>query len=107
MKATRTPLQDLSKRAFNSEHRLSICGGILTLNGLFTCDELADLVPGSERSCYKELDRLVDLGVLQRVPAGRTVTYQVLPGSFWDWVGELLRRVPTPATPSDAAGQEP
>lgn len=90
MRDGRTPLGDLSKRAFNSEHRLTIANALAATNGLISNNELADSVGVNRASCHNELNLLAELGVVQRVAATRSVLYQPVPGPFWTWVDQLV-----------------
>jgi Fe2+ or Zn2+ uptake regulation protein len=92
MKETRTPLEELSKRVFNSERRLDIADALMAQNGLVGVAEITRSTGASSSTVYDELNLLVGLGVVQRVTPDRTVLYQRVNGPFWAWCRELIEQ---------------
>jgi hypothetical protein len=94
MKGSRTAEQELSKRVFNTEHRLTIARALLNHPKLAAATEIAVAARVSGASVHEELHRLADLGVVQRVPEAQRVLFQPIPGPFWEWCRELLSKIP-------------
>lgn len=90
MRRDRPPLQQLSKRLFNSENRLAVASALLVAPGLLTVDEAARASAVSRTSTHTELVLLAEVGLAKRLVAGRSVAYQRVDGPFWEWIRELL-----------------
>ena len=90
MKADRDPLQQLSKRAFNSEQRLGIVQELLKEGRLVRVNEVADALSLSRTTVHNELHLLADLGAVQRVTGDRSVAFQRIDGPFWRWCEDLI-----------------
>ena len=86
----KTPLQKLSKKVFNAEHRLSVCLVLLGADNLLTAEEVASASRVNGSSTHKELLLLTELGLLQRVPGGREYGYQRVDSPFWGWTQLLI-----------------
>lgn len=89
MRGDRTPLQELSKRVFNSEHRLDLVEVLERLSGLFTVKEMADAAELPVSTVHNELHLMAEVGALQRVPVGRGVSFQIIDGPYWRWCSQL------------------
>ncbi|MDQ6615411.1 MAG: helix-turn-helix domain-containing protein [Actinomycetota bacterium] len=90
MKADRDPLQQLSKRVFNSEQRLSIVQALLTDDRLVRVNEVADALGLPRSTVHNELHLLADLGTIQRLSGDRSVAFQRIDGPFWRWCEDLI-----------------
>ncbi|MCU1494513.1 MAG: hypothetical protein JWO62_2277 [Acidimicrobiaceae bacterium] len=102
MKGARTPEQALSKRVFNSEHRLTVASALLQANGLVSQEDVQKATGVPNSSCFNELALLVELGVAQKVPAGRSFSYQPIEGPFWEWLRQLMASVASPLDPTQS-----
>lgn len=99
-RAARTPTQTLSKRAFNSDHRLTLAREVLGRRGdLFdkkTVEQATGIPP---TTVYNELSDLVELGALASIPDGSRVLFSVVDSPFWTWCEALLAKVETHPEP--------
>ena len=94
--AERTPLQAVSKLAFNSDHRLSVVSALLgRRDDMLDKQQVVDAtsIPGT--SVYRELMDLHALGLLVRTRDGSRVLFNVVEGPFWSWCGALLLQFET------------
>lgn len=89
MRAGRTPLDELSKRVFNSEHRLRFTEYLSASTTLLTINETALATGIAPSTVHSELHLLADIGALQRIQVGRSVSFQKVDGPFWAWCEEL------------------
>ena len=101
MKANRSPLENLSKRVFNSEHRLTIAMALEDTEGFTTTAAVMKSTGIAYSTVHDELNLMAELGVLQRVIPERQVLFQRLSGPFWEWCSVLVASVGT-----EAADQE-
>ena|SRR5579862_6975445 len=90
MKGDRDPVETLSKRLFNSEHRLTVVRGLFELDRAASSREIEDLTGVPRSTVHDELNLLADVGLLVRAQPDRTVFYQRADGPFWDWCRQLL-----------------
>jgi len=90
MRGSRDPRQQLSKRLYNSEHRLTIVQALLDQNGFVAAADLAQQLGIARSTVHTELYLLDEIGALQRVQPDRTVLFQKIDGLFWAWNEELL-----------------
>ncbi len=93
MKANRSPIDELSKRVFNSERRLSVIQVLLELKEFATVAQVARDSGVASSTVHSELHLLADLGLLQRVTPERKVLFQRLESPFWQWCESLIAGV--------------
>jgi hypothetical protein len=106
MKATRTPLQQLSKTVFNAEHRLTLVTALQAADQLVTTAVIAEATHVAYSTVHDELNLLAELGVLQRICPERQVLFQPLSGPFWEWCTELTKSIKTGEPKSSSAAPE-
>jgi hypothetical protein len=94
MKGNRTALEELSKKAFNSEKLLAVVNELLRTDELVSVKDISDATGFAVSTVYGELNLLTDLSVLQRIIPDRTVLYQRLESPFWAWCEILIASAP-------------
>lgn len=101
--AERTPVQALSKRAFNSDHRLSVVAALLDRQwDLSDKQQIVAATGVPSTSVYNELMDLHALGLLLRTRDGHRVVFTVVDGPFWTWCDILLQQFRTSASETTA-----
>jgi hypothetical protein len=81
--------RELSKRTFNSEHRVAVALALMGLEGRFDAAAAMTACIAPRSSVQKELAWMVFIGVLERFEEGRAVFYLKNDSFFWSFCGEL------------------
>ena len=86
-------VQALSKRTFNSTHRLTIVASMWReRDRVHTRDSVMASSGAPGTAVHGELQLLSELGLLLRVELDGRVHYQVIDGPFWLWAEQLFER---------------
>ncbi len=88
-----TAQQALSKRLFNSQHRLDAISALHERGievGDFSHEDFVGFSGLPRTAAHKELKILVEFEALTTSSAYGRVFYSVQAGPFWEWAGQLL-----------------